>query len=860
MAEQMMEDDLPEDESGEVMEVDLAKSDVEDTPDGGAIVILGEDKGEAPADENTFYDNLLVTDPDLIPLTFLQQLSSDLHESIELDLRAREDRDKQQEEAIKRTGLSGDAPGGATFLGASRVNHPMITQACIDFEASTIREIMPPGGPVKDFIPGEQTPERLEKAKRKTRHMNLQLTKQIHAFKPSLEKLLTQLPLGGVQYQRWVYDHGTRRPKPTFVPLDMMVIPAAADDFYTAERRTFIEDITESEFQKRVSDGIYVDDATITRLAMPPEPTLSKAATDRIEGVEPDLYNKDGLRRMFETELFLDIEQDEKANGETRPYILRMCNQSKKILAVVRNWEEDDKQAEPMVWNVEWPFVPWRGAMHVGLVQMMAGIPAAATGALRALLDSAHVNNLPTALKLKGSVQGGGSVTAEATQINELEGGPGADDIRKLVMPFPFNPPSEALFKLLGFLVDAGQSVVRTTFEDFGENQQNMPVGTTLALIEQGMKVLSAIHGRMYSSMERTLGVLHRINKMYITDEEIVDETGELLARREDYQGPMDVIPVADPRIFSEAQRYAQIQVVVQRADLKPDLYDSRKVEEALLERLKIADPERFLRPAPTPSHMNAVNENVAASLGRPIAAFPEQDHLAHLQSHLDFMESPMFGRQEPIARTLLPGIVPHLVEHIVLWYAAEVYREVSEATGTEFSDMQKYQDAETRKAADEALAAAAKVVIKQADQTFEKVPAIIAKAYEKVQQLQSSMAPQDPMAQTKMAVEQMRGQTQLQLENVRQQGAARKDMTGAQQRLADINARMVEGGKNREAALQKQAIQEQGNDSRTQQTNQVKMEMNTADNDTAMAIATAETIQGEKSNLKDGSGINPNP
>ncbi len=858
--EPMLDEETPEE--GEIVELAPdAPSTVEDTPDGGAIVRMGgEDEGETPADEGSFYDNLLITNPDMFDASYLSSLGTDLDESINLDIEARKERDKQQEEGIKRTGMGGDAPGGATFQGASKVNHPMITQACIDFEASTIREIFPPGGPVKSLIVGKETPERLQKAQRKTRHMNHQLTKQIPAFKSSLEKLLTQLPLGGVQYQRWVYDPKTRKPRPSFVPVDMLVIPAAADDFYTAERRTFIEDITEAEFQNRVDDGIYIEDSNVAKLANPPEPTLSKAATDRIEGVEADLYNKDGLRRVYEVEVYLEVEKDEFAEGRQCPYLLRMCQQSKKILGIVRNWEESDKLQQPMIWNVEWPFVPWRGAMHVGLVQMMAGLPAATTGALRALLDSAHVNNLPTALKLKGSVQGGGSVTAEATTVTELEGGPGADDIRKLVMPFPFNPPSEALFKLLGFLVDAGQGVVRTTFEDFAENQQNMPVGTTLALIEQGMKVLSAIHGRMYTSMERTLQVLHRLNRMYITDEEIIDETGELLARREDYQGPEDVVPVADPRIFSEMQRYAQAQVIVQRADLKPDLYDQRKVEIALLERLKVSDPESYLRPAPTPTQMNAVNENVAATLGRPVAAFPEQDHLAHIQVHLDYLTSPIFGSLEPIARSFLPGIVPHLIEHIVLWYAQQVYEQATEAAGTDFAALQRFQDPETRKKVDETLAVASKGVIDEAQDTFAKVPDIILKAYQTIQQWQSQMAPQDPTAQTKLATEQMRGQNQLQLESMRQQGQQQKTTVGAQQRLAEINARMVEGGKNREAAITKTQIQESGSIQRQRMADMTKLDINTADNETAMAIATADSLQGEKSDMKNGNGINPNP
>jgi hypothetical protein len=855
--------DESQSELGDVLELEPERTDVEDTPDGGAIVKTGED--EATEGDSSFYDNLLLGNT-AFTQSFLGSFASDLCESIEYDIKAREPRDKQYEDGIRRTGMGGDAPGGASFQGASKTVHPMLTQACVDFEARAIKEIMPPGGPAKDFIPGDPTKERLAKARRKTKHMNWQLTRQIPEFRATLEQLLTQVPLGGVQYQRWVWNPGKKRPEASFVPVDFMIIPAAAADFYSAERRTFIEDITRMEFDKRVRDEIYTEDRVLGVGSMPPEKTLAQKATDRVEGKDDDVYNKDGVRRMYEVEIMQDFSEfDDEADDEVRPYIVRLCSMTKKVLGIVRNWEKDDKLIEPMAWVVEWPFVPWRGAMAIGLPQMMAGLPAAATGALRALLDSAHVNNFPAMLKLKGSVQGGQSVSPQPMQVTELEGGPGADDIRKLIMAIPYNPTSTVLYQLLGFLVDAGKDVVRTTFEDLAEQHPNMPVGTTLALIEQGMAVLSAIHGRLYSAMERTLLVLHRINKMYVTDKQIFDETGELLAMREDYQGPMDVIPVADPRIFSEVQRFAQIQVVSQRSDAHPELYNAREVEMLLLERLKIAHPEKLLAPQTKPHELNAVNENVAATLGRPISAFPEQDHLAHIQAHLDYMQSPFFGMMPMVMGKFIPAILQHLIEHMTLWYASRVYEHASSAVDQDFAEMLKFKDADTRREVDKVMAVASGLAIDEAAEAFKSLPPIIAKAFQMVQQLQQSMQPQDPAVQAATAVETLRGKNQQALEQTRQHGQAQIKSADVAQRMKELQLRAIDGqrdDKNKQADravdVDVAQMKEQGDMQRAALDNQTKLEINTADNDTAMAISTAETLTGHRSTVSTGTGINP--
>lgn len=865
---------------GETVEFKEEPTDTEDTDDGGAIVKVSDDDREVE-EEAEFYSNIL----EIVDATERDALVSDLIELIELDIQSREGRDKQYEEGIKRTGIANDAPGGAQFNGASRTVHPMITKAAVDFGSRAIKEIFPPGGPVKSEVLGEQTKERLEKANRKTAHMNWQLVHQIQEFRPSLEKLLTQLPMGGVQYQRWVWVPRKKRPAPNFVPVDRMIIPYAAEDFYSAERRTFIDDITQQEYEKRVKDGLYIDDLMLPVSATPPEPTRAEEASNKVEGKDPPIENRDGERRIYEVECELDLSKpDKESGGEPRPYIVRIDPESRKMIGLVRNWERDDESGECMTWTIEWPFIPWRGGMPIGIAQMIGGLSVAATGSLRALLDSAHINNIPTLLKLKGAGVGGQSLVLDPTVVQDVEGTPGIDDIRKLIMAVPFNEPSLVLFQLLGFLVKEAESVVRTTFEDLAEQKQDMPVGTTLALIEQGMAVMSAIHGRLYASMQRTLQVIHRLNRMYSTDDDIRDKTGQLLAKREDYQGPEDVIPVADPRIFSEVQRFAQMQVIAQRAESRPALYNQRKVEVMILERLKFPNPEQLLVAPPDPKEMNAVNENVAGTLGRPITAFPEQDHLAHIQAHCDYLTSPFFGLLQPISQRFIPVIVPHLVEHITLWYASRVYEHASSATGQNFEELLKFKDAKTRKEIDRAVALASTLTIDEAKSVFAKLPPVIQQAMDvlnKIAQGQQDMA--DPSARGKIAAEKVKGQNAQQLEAQRQQGTQQTEAQKAQQAERDRQqksreraeelrlkvfdgqrqsrtdaAKLQEAAATRQSREQMEATKQIAENQRAHEGNAVDLQMNRDDNVTALTIAEAEIESSEKVAVSTGTGLDP--
>jgi hypothetical protein len=841
----------PQDNAGEMMDVPPDLDLVEDTEDGGALITIDE---STPPGQTEFYANLALD----LPSYELANLGSSISDILEKDKEARKRRDEQYEEGLRRTGLGDDAPGGASFQGASKVVHPMLTQSCVDFSARVMKEMFPPDGPVKDKIIGTPTMEKVEKAQRLTKYLNWQMTKQMPEFRAELEQLSTQLPLGGGQYLKITWDHNKKRPVPMFVPIDDVYLPFAATNFYTAERKTHVQYITRVEYQKRVEAGMYMD-VDFVADPMPPNESKASTANNKIEGRASDSYNVDGLRTIFECYIITDIGNDDGL----APYIISIDKSTQKILSIYRNWEEGDETKQEMYWMVEFPFVPWRGAYPIGMIHMIGGLSAAATGALRALLDSAHINNFPGLLKLKSGA-GGQTDRVDPTEVKEIEGTFGQDDIRKVLMAMPYNPPSPVLFQLLGFLVDSSQQVVRTTFEELADSNTNAPVGTTLARIEQGMVVFSAIHARMHDAMSRVLSLLFRLNKTYLEESEVIDETGELLVRRSDFEGPMNVVPVSDPNIFSEAQRFAQVQAVMQRAKEMPQLYDLRKVEEMFLERLKVPDGKELLLPKQKPLELNAVNENIAATMKRPIVAFPEQDHLAHLQVHLDFIRNPMFGGNKVIGPAAVPFLLDHIKEHMVLWYANQIFEEASEAAGVDIGELQRDATTEEKQSLDKMLAATSQVVNQQAETTFKAVPQVIEQAIQVLQQMAPQQPPiQDPRVdvmnkQIEMQAQKNQADTQFKQAKAQQDAQLKQQQMEQQSQLrqAEIQARIQE----LQEQLKRETLRQQAEDQRTAAEIQARISMNDSDNQTAMQLAMLEIETGKKFGVSTGTGINPNP
>lgn len=736
----------------ETTDVDEEDFDLVDQEDG-SVLVMDKKPAKRQVESTDFGENLAET-LDEMDLT---DLGIEICELVDGDKESKKKRDEQYAEGIKRTGMGKEAPGGADFEGASRAVHPMISKGCVDFASRAIKELHPAAGVCKTQIIGEADDYKVDKADRKKTYMNWQLATQVSEHRSELEQLLSQLPLGGSQYKRWWHDDELKRHRTETVYVDNVFLPYGQSDFRTASRVTHRQFVKAHEYESRIKTGLYRD------LDLIPSPfaeqSASQKSTDKISGEEEDTaYNDEGLREIYMIYLDIEVTGDQYADGKA-PYIMHVEADGNRILGLYRNWAETDEQRAKKHWMVEYKFIPWRGPFAVGLIHLVGGLSSAATGGLRALLDSAHFQNFPGAVKLKGSSRSAGeTVSVNPTEITELDAPANVTDIRQVVMPFPFPGPSPVLFNLLEWLTQQAEGMIATASEKIADAGANMPVGTALALIEHGSINFSAIHSRCHASLKQELEILHRLNAEHMTDQETVEELGELVVSREDFQGPMDIIPVSDPNIFSEAQRYAQFQAVMQLA-AEPSLAPYFKRDRLLkrgLRLLQINEAEDIANLPKDPKRLGALDENyvVASPEPSPIKVFQEQDDIAHLETHLHFLTSPMFGANPLIGPIVYGPMMPHLKDHMMAFYkkhsaaAASALMATVQAMGQQITQAQ----AEAKGAA-------------FADQVMSNLLGpMVMPALEQAQKFAMQFAPKPPVSpdlqaqlQSAQAIEQMR-------------------------------------------------------------------------------------------------------
>ena len=756
----------------------------------GSVVVNYKQK-DGPKTNPEFYSNLA----EELDESILDKLATDYLDYIDVDREARTQRDKQYEEGLRRTGLGKDAPGGATFDGASKVVHPVMAEACVDFAASTARELLPPDGLVKSNVKGEANRIKEETADRKVTFLNWQLTEQVQEYRDEMEQLLTQLPLGGSQFLKWRWDDEQKRPTCEWVPIDNILLPYATTNFYTSSRVTEVQDITEDIFKQRIEQGIYRDiDAQYTSDAPLTDQTQSEKANNKIEGKSEPSKNIDGLRRIYEITCFIRLDEDSETDGKRAPYILTIDESSGKVLALYRNWEANDEKLEKLDWYVEFKFIPWRGAYAIGLPHLIGGLSAALTGALRALLDAAHINNSQTLLKLKGGRIGGQSDRIEPTQVVEIEGAPGVDDVRKIAMAMPFNPPSSVLFQLLGWLTDAAKGVVTTAEEKIGDANNNMPVGTAQALIEQGAKVFSSIHARLHRSQTKSLAIISRLNHWYL--EEIDNQSGTEIQVR-DFAYNSDVRPVSDPNIFSETQRLAQNQALLQMAtSAPPGMFDIRAVYRRVLKQLKVPAVDEILPNPLGAKESNPALENVAMTMGRPAAAYPDQDHISHIKIHLEYAMNPAYGGNPVIGPTYAPIALEHIKQHLTLHYLQSMRAYVAQASGGR-DELELHQEKPLTLESQQALALASQMVGEDAQMTMQPYVQQIQELAQKVQQAQQAqmekMAASDPTAQVLLKTQMAETQRKQQEAQARMQLEQQKDQQEYEIKIAELQRKVME-------------------------------------------------------------------
>jgi hypothetical protein len=756
----------------------------------GSVVVNFKPK-ESPNQNPEFYTNLA----EELDENTLDALATEYLDLIDVDKESRSQRDKQYEEGLRRTGLGKDAPGGATFDGASKVVHPVMAEACVDFAASSSKELLPPDGIVKSNIKGKADRLKEETAARKVDFLNWQLTEQIPEYRDEMEQLLTQLPLGGSQFLKWRFDTEQLRPTCEWVAIDNILLPYASTNFYTSPRVTEVQDITEDTFLQRVEAGTYRDiDSTYSSDAPLTEQTRSQEANDKIEGKQNPSKNVDGLRRVYEITCFIRLDDDNETEGRRAPYILTIDETTSKVVGLYRNWECNDEKLEKLDWYVEFKFIPWRGAYAIGLPHLIGGLAAALTGSLRALLDAAHINNSQTLLKLKGGRIGGQSDRIEPTQVVEIEGAPGVDDVRKLAMPMPFNQPSSVLFNLLGWLTDAAKGVVSTAEEKIGEANNNMPVGTAQALIEQGAKVFSAIHGRLHRSQAKSLAIVSRLNHWYLQD---MDNQSGTEVQVRDFASNNDVRPVSDPNIFSETQRVAQNQALLQMAtSAPPGMFDIRAVYRRVLGQLKVPSVDEVLPNPMGAKESNPALENVSMTMGRPAAAYPDQDHLSHIKIHLAYANDPAYGGNPVIGPSFSPHALEHIKQHLTLHYLQSMRSYVAEASGGR-DTLELHQEKPLDIEAQQALALASQMVSEDAQESLGTYIPMIQQLAQKVQEAQQAqqqnIANSDPTAQVILKTQMAETERKTAESQAKMQQAASKDKQDYELKIAELQQKVAE-------------------------------------------------------------------
>ena len=770
----------PEEVESEVIELD-----------DGSVVVNFKQK-ESPLKNPEFYSNLA----EEFDEGALDTLATEYLDYIDVDKEARSQRDKQYEEGLRRTGLGKDAPGGATFDGASKVVHPVMAEACVDFAASASKELLPSDGVVKSNIKGTDNKAKVDVAERKVSFLNWQLSEQIAEYRDEMEQLLTQLPLGGSQFLKWRFDEEQKRPTCEWIPIDNIILPYSTTNFYTSQRVAEQQDITQDTYEQRIDSGFYrdLDNYQYTSDSPLTDQTRSEKANDKIEGRSEPSKNIDGLRRVYEITCFMRLEDDPLTKGKRAPYILIIDESSNKVLALYRNWEAGDDSFEKLDWYVEFKFIPWRGAYAIGLPHLIGGLSAALTGALRALLDAAHINNSQTMLKLKTGRVSGQSDRIEPTQVIGVESGPGVTDIRQIAMPMPFNPPSSVLFDLLGWLTNAAKGVVTTSEEKIGDANSQMPVGTVQALIEQGAKVYSSIHARLHRSQAMSLKIVSRLNNWYLA--EMDNQSGEEIEVR-DFSYNNDIRPVSDPNIFSETQRLAQNQALLQMASTSPPgMFDMRAIYKRVLKQLKVADAEEILPNPLGASESNPALENVSMTMGRAAAAYPDQDHIAHIKVHLEYAANPAYGGSPVIGPIFAPKALEHIKQHLTLHYLQSMRGMVAKAAGGK-DVLELHQEKPLDQQAQQALALASQVVNKDAQQELgpyiQQIQALAQKVQQAQQSNQEAAALQDPTAAAIVKTATAETQRKMQEAQAKMQLETQSMQQDYQIKVAELQAKVQE-------------------------------------------------------------------
>jgi len=639
-----------------IPEEPTSPSDVEvlNTEDGGAEISFDPSKVEPAAVSHT--SNLA----DYVDTTDLNRLGIKLSEDYEEYRMSRKDWEDTYRQGLDLLGFK-YVKRTEPFRGASGVTHPVLAEAVTQFQAQAYKELLPADGPVRVQILGDISTEKQDQANRVKDFMNYQIMDQMKEYEPEFDQMLFYLPLSGSTFKKVYYDELLGRAVSKFIPADDLVVPYSATSLEDAEAIVHIFKITKNDLRKQQLSGFYSDVELL-------DPAIREDEIEQkeqeIEGIkqtkEDDIYTLLEFHTYCDIEGFEDMDQNGEPTGVKLPYIITVEETSKKILSIRRNYAENDPKKNKINYFVHFKFLPGLGFYGFGLIHMIGGLSRTATTALRQLLDAGTLANLPAGFKSRGIRVRDDAQPLQPGEFRDVDA-PGGN-IRDNFMPLPFKGPDQTLLTLMGTVVQAGQRFASIADAQVGDMNQQAAVGTTVALLERGSRVMSAIHKRLYVGLKQEFKLLAEVFKTYLPPEYPYDVPGATKQIKvQDFDDRVDVLPVADPNIFSQTQRISMAQTQLQLAQSNPQMHNLYQAYRSMYEAIGVKNINAILPPPQPPQPMDPSLEHITALSGGPFQAFGGQDHRSHIDAHLNFMQLNLVKNNPMVMGAMQKNILEHI-------------------------------------------------------------------------------------------------------------------------------------------------------------------------------------------------------
>ena len=658
------------------------ESDVEltETPDGGAEVNFDPN---APVDQSQIpFDANLA---EYIDESKSRKFALDLVGAFEADKESRKDWEDTYVKGLDMLGFKYE-DRTQPFEGASGVVHPLLAESVTQFQAQAYKELLPPSGPVRTQIVGAITPEVQDQAERVKDYMNYQITTVMKEYDPEMDQLLFYLPLSGSAFKKVYFCPIMKRAVAKFITGEDCVVNYMSTDLETAERITHVVRMTNNDVRKLQVQGFYLDvelpsgDVNVSEV---------QEKVNELEGVQKEYANDDDEHEILEMHVNADVPGFEDPKGIKLPYIVTIDKYSSTILSIRRNWKREDAFYHKIQYFVHFKFLPGLGFYGFGLIHMLGGLSRTATSVLRQLIDAGTLANLPAGFKARGMRIRDHDEPLQPGEFRDVD--VTGNSIRESLLPLPFKEPSQTLFALLGFAVEAGKSFAAIADMKMGEGNEQNPVGTTLALLERGTKVMSAIHKRLHYGQREEFSLLAKVFQLYLPPEypyQVVG--GNRMIKQQDFDDRVDILPISDPNIFSMAQRITLAQQQLQLAQSNPQMHNLREAYRRMYQAMGVDNVDAILKPdSNLPVPTGPATENGMVMRGQPLKAFPMQDHQAHIQGHSEFM----FTRMVQINPQIFSMLQAHISEHIALMAGEQMQQKYKEQAQQLQQQMQQAQN-----------------------------------------------------------------------------------------------------------------------------------------------------------------------